>query len=181
MSALSVHPALPRASGNSCHLVVLSEDPLSQESVMAACGRLLALFENEVAFAFSFYGLADLNNRALAPWVAQAVAGADILVFSLRDNVLSPGVMKWLESCVPLRVKAEGALAVTVANPTGSVRAVEALWWQMQRMADRLGMDFLPLLPPQVNNLSELPAQPFPELLAQDEIDVGHDHWGLNE
>ena len=147
MSALSIQPALCRASGNFCHLVVLSEDPLTQESVMAACGRLLALFENEVAFAFSFYGLEDLNNCALAPWVAQAVAGADIVVFSLRDNDLSPGVMGWLESCIPLREKAEGALAVTVANPIGSVRALEGLWWQMQRMADRLGMDFLPLFP----------------------------------
>ena len=82
---------------------------------------MLAHFETELAFAFSFWKFKDLDNPVSAHWAAEAVARADVILFSLPGHDLTPETMNWLDMCAQPRTKAEGAFALIVAErPTGS-------------------------------------------------------------
>jgi hypothetical protein len=143
-----VQETLSLEGADPCQILVLYEDAVAQDVAMEVCGRLLARFEAELAFAFSFWKFKDLDNPVSARWAAEAVARADIMLFSLPGRDLSPETMNWLDLCVQARTKAEGALAVMVTGPHDMDLVVEGLLSRLQFAAHRLRMDFLPLLPP---------------------------------
>lgn len=157
-----------------CHLLVIYEDNATHDLAMEVCGGVLARFEPELAFAFSFWKFKDLNDPASTCWVAEAAARADIILFSLRGHELTPETMNWLDACAQARTKAEGALALIVAEPGVTGLALEALLSRVQHVAHRLRMDFLPLI-------SLTPADSSVALLHQVPEELGSSHWGLNE
>jgi hypothetical protein len=164
-----------------CQILVLYEDAAAHDVAMEVCGRLLAHFESELAFAFSFWKFKDLDNPVAAHWAAKAVARADVMLFSLPGRDLSLETMNWLEMCVQGRTKAEGALAVMVTEHHEMDLAVEALLSRLQFAAHRLRMDFLPLLPPVAAARLEASAEPPPVWMNEVREEAGSSHWGLNE
>ena len=110
-----------------CQFLVLYEDADARDVAMKVCGRLLARFEAELAFAFSFWKFKDLDNPVSAHWAAEAVARADVMLFSMPCHDLSPETMSWLDLCVQARTKAEGALAVVVTGSHDMDLVVEGL------------------------------------------------------
>jgi hypothetical protein len=165
-------------SAGECQFLVLYEDDVARDVAMKVCGRVLARFETELAFAFSFWKFKDLDNPVSAHWAAEAVARADVMLFSMPGHDLSPETMNWLEMCVQARTKAEGALAVMITEPHDMDLVVEALLSRLQFAAHRLRMDFLPLLPPDAGARFGQPVNP---RLDKAREDPGSSHWGLNE
>jgi hypothetical protein len=161
--------------------MVVFEDAVAHDLAMEVCGEVMNRLETELAFTFSFWKLNDLNDPASAGNAAEAVAAADILLFSLPGHELVSEAMNWLEVCAPARTKREGALALIIAGRPGPALAVEALVFQMHFAAHRLRMDFLPLLSPSPGQgpefSAELPAVR-PDTLREGN---GGNHWGLNE
>jgi hypothetical protein len=143
-----VQETLSLEGANACHFVVLYEDAVAHDVATEVCGRLLAHFESDLAFAFSFWKFKDLDNPVTAHWAAEAVALADVILLSLPGRELSPEAMHWLDLCVQVRTKTEGALAVMVTEHHDKDLVVEALLSRLQFAAHRLQMDFLPLLSP---------------------------------
>jgi len=177
----SVQEILPLEGANPCQFVVLAEDPAAHEFAMEVCGGVLANFDAELAFAFSFWNFKDLGDPASAHWAAEAVARADILLFSLQGPDLTPETLNWLETCVQPRTKTEGALALIVAGSPSTNLTLEALLYRMQYVANRLRMDFLPLVPLPAGMTSGTATDFSPELLNQAREETGSNHWGLNE
>jgi len=178
---MSVQETLPLEGANPCQFAVLAEDPVAHESAMEICGGVLARFDAELAFAFSFWKFKDLSDPASAHWAAEAVARADILLVSMQSAALTPEALNWLESCVQQRTKTEGALALMVAGSPGTNLTLEALLYRMQYVANRLRMDFLPLVPlpagMNIGTSTDLSAA----LLNLAREETGSNHWGLNE
>jgi hypothetical protein len=181
MSAtMSVQEALPLEGADPCQFVVLSEDTVAHDSAMEVCGGVMARFEAELAFAFSFWEFKDLANPASAHWAAEAVARADIILFSLQGNDPDPGIINWLDACARVRTKMEGALAVIVTEPRNP-GLVETLLSRIQFIAQRLRMDFLPLVPSYPDAGMEASTEQLSAVLYQAGEDPGSNHWGLNE
>jgi len=176
-----VQETLSLEGADPCQILVLYEDPVAHDVAMEVCGRVLAHFGTELAFAFSIWKFKDLENPVSAHWAAKAVARADVMLFSLPGRDLSQETMNWLEMCVQARTKAEGALAVMITEPHDMDMVVAALLSRLQFAAQRLRMDFLPLLPPAVVARFETPADPPLAWLNENRENPGSSHWGLNE
>jgi hypothetical protein len=180
-AATSLQETLPLEGANPCHILVMYEDATAHDLAMEVCGGVLARFEAELAFAFSFWKVKDLNDPVSAHWAAEAVAHADIMLFSLLAHDLTPEISRWLDVCVQVRTKAEGALAVIVTKAPGAGLAVRTLFSRLQFAAHQLRMDFLPLLPPSPDTSIEASAAQWPEGLNEFREEPGGNHWGLNE
>jgi hypothetical protein len=179
--ATSVQETLPLEGANPCQFLVLYEDAVAHDLAMEICGGVMARFEAELAFAFSFWKVKDLNDPVLAHWAMEAVARADIILFSLPAHDLTPETSQWLDACVQARTKAEGALALIVTEPLVAGLAVGALLSRLQFAARRLQMDFLPLLPPLPDTSIEDSRAPWPARLNEFQEEPGSNHRGLNE
>jgi hypothetical protein len=166
---------------NPCRFLVVYEDAATHDAAMEVCARLLARFEPEISFTFSFWKFNDLNEAASAHWAADAVARADIVLFSLSGRDLSPEAAKWLDSCVQARKKETGALALLITGLPGSGLAVEALLFRMQYAASRLRMDFLPLAPTPADAVNAVSAGQLSPYFHETAEESGGNHWGLNE
>ncbi len=166
---------------NPCHFLVIYEDAAAHDLAMEVCRGVMSRFDADLTFAFNFWKVRDLQDPVLAHWAAEAVAYADIILFSVPGHDLAPEAVNWLDACVPTRRKSEGALALTITEPAGAGLATEALLSRLQFAAYRLRMDFLPLLSSSAG--VKLGAPSNPPLAAPDRVrdDAGSNHWGLNE
>ncbi len=176
-----VQETLSLEGADPCQILVLYEDAVAHDVAMEVCERVLAHFEAELAFTFSFWKFSDLDNPVSAHWAAKAVARADVILFCMPGRDLSPETMNWLEMCVQARTKAEGALAVMITEHHDMDQVVEALLSRLQFAAHRLRMDFLPLLPPVAGARFGTSADPPPAWLNEVREEAGSSHWGLNE
>jgi len=176
-----VQETLSLEGADPCQFLVLYEDAVAHDLALAVCEQLLTRFGSELAFAFSFWKFKDLDAPASAQWAAEAVARADVILFSLQARDPAPAAVNWLDTCARARTKMEGALAVLVTGPRNAGLVIEALLSRMQFIARRLRMDFLPLVPPSPDAATETPPQPFLMVPEQAPERVGLDHWGLNE
>ena len=180
-AATSLQETLPLEGTNPCNFLVLYEDAAAHDLAMEVCGGVMARFDVELAFAFSFWKVKDLNDPVSAHWAAEAAAHADIILFSLPAHDLTPETSQWLDACVQARTKVEGALALIVTEPPDAGLAFGALLSRLQFAAHRLRMDFLPLLPPLPDTSIEASAAPLPAELNEFQEESGSNHWGLNE
>ena len=182
-SAILVQELLSLEVNAPCEILVLCEDALAEDRAMELCRQLLVRFDSEMAFTLGCWKFKDLENPVPSHWAAEALARADIVLFSIRGTDLPLTAIRWLDSCAGARSKAEGAFALITVEPSGAGMAGEALLYQLQHAASRLRMDFLPRvsrLPDEAVrtpvNLSSLAA--FANM-DNDEMETAH--WGLNE
>ena len=180
-AAASVQETPSPDGANACHFMVVYEDVAAHDLAMEVCGGVVASLETDLAFKFSFWKLKDLNDPAAVHRVAEVVAHADILLFSVPGRDLTPEAMNWLDISVSARTKMEGALALILSGAPGPALAVEALLSRLQFAAHRLRMDFLPLLSLSPGEGRGAPADPSLTLLDRLREEPGNDHWGLNE
>ncbi|MGA2179975.1 MAG: hypothetical protein ABSH15_10390 [Verrucomicrobiota bacterium] len=180
-TATLVQETLSLEGSNPCQFLVLYEDAAAHDLAMEVCGGVMARFDVELAFAFSFWKVKDLNDPVSAHWAAEAVARADIILFSLPGRDLTPEISHWLDACAQVRTKAEGALALIITEPPVAGLAVESLLSRLQYAAHQLRMDFLPLLPPLPDTGIEASAAPWPAGRNDFREEPGGNHWGLNE
>jgi hypothetical protein len=180
-ATLLVQESLSREGVNPCHFLVMYEDAVAHDLAMEVCGGVMARFETELTFTFSFWKFKDLEDPASAHLAAEAVAHADIMLFSLPGRDLTPEISQWLDACAQARTKAKGALALIVTEPSGAGLAVGALLSRLQFAAHRLRMDFLPLLPPLPDMSIGAAEAPLPAGVGEFSEEPGSNRWGLNE
>jgi len=176
-----VQESLSLEGADPCQFLVLYEDAIAHDLATAVCKRLLAHLGAELAFAFSFWKFQDLDAPASAHWAAAAVARADVILFFLHGRDPAPAAVNWLDACSRTRTKAEGALAVLVTGTGNAGLTVEALLSRVRFIAQRLRMDFVPLVPPSLDAKVEPPPNPLPVALDQTRERSRLNHWGLNE
>ena len=163
-----------------CQFCILFEDQTAYELALETCNAVMGRCGAECTFAFHFWDFNDLNSPASAHSAAEAVADADIILFSMRIHELPPAMMSWLEACFQSRTKAEGALALIVNQSANMNPVLEILEQRMRSVADQLRMDFLPLISFPTAPTAEVSATPSLALLDGDPQPC-RDHWGLNE
>ena len=163
-----------------CQFCVLSEDQPAYELAIETCNAVMGRCGAEFTFAFHFWKFNDLTSPASAQSAAEAVADADIILFSMRIHEPPPAMMSWLEACFQSRTKPEGALALIVNQSANMNPMLEILEQRMRSVADRLRMDFLPLIPFPTTPSAEVLATPSLALCDADSRS-SWDHWGLNE
>ena len=167
-----------------CQAVVLAEDSAANVSAMEMCGRLLKQLGDELQFNFHTCRFKELCDPNQARMAAEAVARADILLFSTHGDDLPASIRQWLELCFELRKDNEGALALLLVEPISASAAIGDLMGRLQNAAGRLRMDFLPLVPQPVEQIiRERPKQPHPVNPLTKGIfhRPPSDHWGINE
>ena len=173
--------SLPLEGASACHILVLYEDAAAHDLAMEVCGGVMARFEAELEFKFSFWKFKDLEDPASAHWATEAVSRADIILFSLPGHDLTPETSRWLDGCVQTRTKAEGALAVIITDALSAGLAGGTLLSRLQSAAHRLRMDFLPLLPLLPDSGIEPSVTSWTAMLNNSPEEPGSNHWGLNE
>ena len=99
-AATSLQETLPLEGASPCHFLVMYEDAVADDLAMEVLGGVMARFAAELAFAFSFWKVKDLNDPASAHWAAEAVARADIMLLSLPAHDLTPETSRGPEACV---------------------------------------------------------------------------------
>ena len=180
-TATLVQETLSLEGANPCQFLVLYEDAVAHDLAMEVLGGVMARFAAELAFAFSFWKVKDLNDPVSAHWAAEAAARADIILFSLPAHDLTPETSQWLDACIQARTKVEGALALIIAEAPSASLPVRTLLSRLQFVAHRLRMDFLPLLPPSPDTSIEAAAAQWPSGVNETQEEPGSNHWGLNE
>lgn len=171
-------------AASACRVVVVSEDRVAQGRAMETANWLRAQFGEEPVFVFSFWNFKELAEPAAASKAVEAAAHADIILLSAHGNDLPAAVGNWFERCREARTKAEGALALLLAEPfmlsASSGHAIDRL----QLFARHLHMDFLPLMPqPAERIIQSFRNRPniAPAGVTEPFDPPSHNHWGLNE
>lgn len=172
-------------TGSLCQIVIVYEDVVAYGRAMETASRLAAQFGDEPAFAFSSWNFHQLSEPAFARQAAEAVADADIVLLSAHGNDLPPAVVAWLELCARLRTKAEGALALLLAEPFMLSASSGSVLVRLDQAARLLRMDFLPLMPQPaeqiIKSFQERTSSIAPSAVMERLDRPSSNHWGLNE
>jgi hypothetical protein len=166
-------------------VAVFFEDSSAHKKAMELAQRLLARFDEEINFAFNCWRLQELTDPARAFRACEAVSRADIILVSVDQCALTGGVADFLWSCAGLRRREEGAVALLAVETLKPSAPTMALGSQLRHAAQRLRMDYLPLLPAEAGEKINESNEGFKTAVVarpgQFSERLNHDHWGLNE
>lgn len=129
-----------------CQILILHEDFPAYTRAVEVCRRIMERFASELDFDIKCWNFIELAEPNCARHAAKNASAADIILLSVQLPELPPGFDRWLELAFNSRSKPEGALAL-VLNEAGHLSAAqEKLQMRLEKLAGRLGMDFLPLV-----------------------------------
>jgi hypothetical protein len=172
------------ARNEKCAVVVLYEGTIAHDKAMEVCGRLTKQFGDDVAFEFTCWKFARLEEAAMVQRAHAAAACADVILVATHGDDLPVVVRKWLAECANRREKSEGAISVLFVEPISPSSAIGSVLAHLQSAAQRLNMDFLPLIPlhtQQVIGTIEHRERTVASLLS-DALPLRHSsHYGLND
>jgi hypothetical protein len=158
-----------------CVSAILYDEPRSRDLALALCDQLQARFWRDLDFEFTWWNLRFLADPHIAWSAAQAVSAADVIVFSLQDQVGLAGDIKgWIETWLPDRHGRTGALATLTLAPAEVLKHSPASVSFLESVAQRAGMDFLPLAASAAIAKPALRWPVFPPIPAPS-------NWGINE
>jgi hypothetical protein len=166
-----------------CQVLILCEDFSAYSRAIQVCRRILDQCGMDMDFDFRCWNFVELVDPGCAHTAAKYAGIADIILLSTNRTSLPPVLSEWLDALHSMRFRADGALLL-VLNQIASPLEMEKLVVRMEKVAARLVMDFIPLLP--ATNESAWRSQPSENwaiLTAQPEpADMPNpEHWGLNE
>jgi len=162
-------------AGDTCKVMVFSEDHRARERAIHMCEQLLAQFGEDLDFEFGWWRLSRLADVALARRAAVAAATANIVLFCVRDGDLPAEAADWLESWSESGMHGEGVLALVSASPPDASSPVNAA--RLEHAAQRLGFDFIRFTPQETE-----PSPPWiSDASPSDPYTLDIRHWGLNE
>jgi hypothetical protein len=167
-----------------CRMAVVYEDLVAHGRAMDLAHRLTIRFAQELSFKFGSWSFKDLADPVAASNAIETVATAQILLFSGHGNELPSSVVNWLDQCVPARQKLDGALVFLLAEPFMLSASTQGSLARLEHIAEQLGMDFLPLVPPPVFQIIESLQRQSSLLVSSGGAVIERpscDHWGLNE
>ena len=167
-----------------CKIVVLCEDAAARDRAVEVFDRISTSLADGLTFAINCWHFADLAEQESAQCASQAAAGADIIMFSTRGTGLPVAVNEWLDAFSQPKGKSEGALAFLMVDPCNPSAAIGNMISRLAEAAQRLGMDFIPLVPLAAEEkIQEVKAAEWTMTAARKQnVDrPSYSHWGLNE
>src|ERR1700742_4122658 len=129
-----------------CQVLVLSQDFAAYSQAIQVCRRILDQFGLDMDFDFRCWNFVELVDPNCAHSAAKYAGIADIILLSTNTANLPPVVTEWLDSLHTARFRADGVIVMVLnrpALPAEMSRLVE----RCEKVATRLVMDFVPLLP----------------------------------
>ena len=167
-----------------CKVVVMCEDIPSHDRAVEVFDRISATFRNELTFAISCWKFEELAEPEFACRAAEAAAGADIIMYSTRVVELPVTVGDRMDGFVQPKGNSGFALAFLLTNPDNPSASIGNMISQLAQIADRLGMDFVPLMPMPVDKrVPEIKPTEWTVTAVRSAVGgrSSYDHWGLNE
>ena len=166
-----------------CQVLILSEDFSAYSRAVQVCRHILDQFGMDMDFDFRCWNFVELIDPACAHSAAKYAGVADIILISTHHIGLTPVLNDWLEALHTSRFRTDGALVLVLNRPAGHLE-MDQLKARMEKLAARLVMDFVPLLPATTDTAwrSE-PSENWAMLAARPGMSdlPNPDHWGLNE
>lgn len=162
-----------------CQILILCEDYAAYERAKEICWRILVQFADDLDFSFSCWKFFELEDAECTHAALRTAKNSDIILLSLHHPDLPTQAEAWLDALAGHRIQGDGLLALVLNEPAQHPFAMQALSSRIDRLAKKLGMDFLPLNPVSTPaHLDHLPSS----LATHGSIgEQNYDHWGLNE
>ena len=166
-----------------CQVLILSEDFSAYSRAVHVCRRILDQFGMDMDFDFRCWNFVELVDPSCAHSAAKYAGIADIILISTHHTGLTPVLNEWLDTLHTSRFRTDGAL-VLVLNRLAGQLDMDKLTIRMEKLATRLVMEFVPLLP--ATSESAWRSQPSENwAMLATHPDAGTppnpEHWGLNE
>jgi len=166
-----------------CQVLILSEDFSAYGRAVQVCRHILDQFGMDMDFDFRCWNFVELIDPACAHNAAKCAGSADIILISTHHAGLTPVMNEWLDALHTSRFRTDGALVLVLNRPAGQLE-MGRLTARMEKLAARLVMDFVPLLPASSETAwrSE-PPESWAMLAAHPHAahTPNPEHWGLNE
>lgn len=167
-----------------CQILILCEDFAAYERATEVCRRMIDRFAGDMDFDFKCWNFIELAEPDCARGAMKIASNADIILLAMHGMKFPPVLDGWLASLPATRFRAEGALVLVGDRLGGSSPEEWLLLTRLEKLADRVGMDFVPLTPaavaavsPAFHDESWLEAVTRAENAQRPQFD----HWGLNE
>jgi len=166
-----------------CQVLILCEDFAAYSRAIQVCRRILDQCGVDMDFDFRCWNFVELVDPGCAHSAAKYAAIADIILLSTIRTNLPPVMTEWLDALHTARFRADGALLLVLNQPASPVETGKLIS-RLEKVATRLVMDFVPLLPASSESAwRSQPSENWAILTGQPELtDLPNpEHWGLNE
>jgi hypothetical protein len=134
-------------SKQACQVLILHEDFPAYGRAVEVCRRIMERFASELDFDIKCWNFIELADPNCARHAAKTAGAADVILLSMHTAHLSATVERWLEESFATRFTPEGVLALVLASLHGPPAGFDQLAPRLERLAARLGLDFISLLP----------------------------------
>ena len=167
-----------------CQVLILAEDFTAYNRAMHVCRRIMDKMGQATDFDFRCWNFSELTDAECTHAATRYAATADMVVISTQAANLPVALDNWLEILHHTRVRPVGVLALILNKPAPPAN-VEKLVRQLENVAMRAVMDFMPLLPPTVEHTEWQPQSPenWDMTLGRPDTDAPRHlgRWDLNE
>lgn len=166
-----------------CQVLILSEDFAAYSRAVQVCRRILDESGGDRDFDFRCWNFVELASPECFHAASKYAALADIIMISTQTTILPIFVNEWLDSLHTFRFRTDGAMVLILNKPASQLQ-IDALTARLEKLALRLIMDFVPLLPATSESAwRSQPSENWAMITGHvDQADSENpEHWGLNE
>ena len=128
-----------------CEVLILHEDASSYSCAVEVCRRLMERFSSELDFGIKCWNIIELADPNCARHAAKTAGVANIILISVTTPFLPLELERWLDYYFVSRFRPAGSFVLVLNSPEDRERALEKCTTQLERSAQKLGMDFIPL------------------------------------
>jgi hypothetical protein len=130
-----------------CEVLILHEDASSYSCAVEVCRKLMERFSSELDFGVKCWNVIELAVPNCARHAAKTAGAANIILISVSTSFLPLELERWLDYYFISRFRPDGALVLVLNSSKDSELALEKCTQQLERSAQKLGMDFISLFP----------------------------------
>jgi hypothetical protein len=166
-----------------CQVLLLSENFAAYSRAVEVCRRIMDQLGKDLDFDFRCWNFVELADPACAHSAAKYAGVAEIIMLSAQGTVLPRVLDDWLNALHTSRFRADGALVLVLNRPASQLET-DRLTFRLEKLASRLAMDFVPLLPTTDEKTWQSgPSENWQMLQGRPEdLDSQQgEHWGLND
>jgi hypothetical protein len=165
-----------------CQVLILNEDFAAYGRAIQVCRRILDQFGMDMDFDFRCWNFVELVDPGCAHSAAKYAGIADIILLSANQTRLTPVVSEWLDTLHAGRFRTDGVLVLVLNRPAPHPE-MDHLMTRLEKLAARLVMDFIPLLPASSESAwQSQSSENWATLAARPETptDPPPEQWGVN-
>ena len=130
-----------------CQILILHEDFPAYSRAVEACRQVMEQCANQLDFDVKCWNFIELIDPNCARHAAKTAGNADIVLLSANTPRLPIEVQRWLDYYFIARFRPGGTLVLVLNSPHSPESELEKCVSQLEVSAQRLGMEFVSLLP----------------------------------